>query len=82
MVALQNARKRELKMYVITNMTDKPLTIDGVSIEPKEQLSIASPSEEMLKAKAAGTLRILNSDETLEERKADVEALKPFKGPL
>jgi len=36
----------------------------------------------MIKARDAKTLRVMDDTETLEERKADVEAFKPFKGPL
>jgi len=70
-------------MFVITNMTDKPLIIDGVSIDPKEQLgNISSLSDDMKKAQTTGTLRIETSDETLDEHRADVEAFKPFRGPF
>lgn len=63
-------------MYVITNKTDKPLTIDGVELNPKQQLSVATLSADMLKAKEAGTLRVLSGDETLEERRADIAAIR------
>lgn len=70
-------------MYVITNMTDKPLTIDGVVLDPKEQLgNISVLSADMKAAQIEEKLRVETSDETLEERKSDTEAFKPFKGPL
>ncbi len=59
-------------MYVITNMTDSDIMIDGVSIEPKRQLSIQHLTPDMEKAKEAGTLRVLSGDESLEERKANI----------
>jgi len=62
-------------MFVITNMSDKDLIIDGVSIKPKLQLSIQHLTQDMLDAKKAGTLRILSGDETLEERRADIKAM-------
>ena len=66
-------------MFVITNMSDKPITIDGVSIDPKQQLSISHLTADMLAAKEAGTLRVLDGDETLEERRKDIEAIESFK---
>jgi hypothetical protein len=63
-------------MFVITNMTKGPLKIDGVSINPKQQLSVATLSADMLKAKEAGTLRVLSGDETLEERRSDIAAIR------
>ncbi len=66
--------------YVITNMTKEAFPIDGVMIDPGEQLRIFTGlSPDMIAARDAGKLRVLSGDETLEERKADVAALKPFK---
>jgi hypothetical protein len=65
-------------MFVITNMTKKPLMIDDVLVDPKEQLDVAVLSPAMLKAKKAGTLRVLSGDETPAERRADVAAIKSF----
>ena len=62
-------------MFVITNVTTEPLKIDGVSIDPGEQLSIQVLSPEMLAARDKGELRVLSGDETLEERKKDVDAI-------
>ena len=62
-------------MYVITNMTKEDLKIDGVSINPKQQLSVATLSEDMLRAKEAGTLRVMSGDTTQAERRADIEAI-------
>lgn len=66
-------------MFVITNVSDAPLPIDGVLIDPNEQLSVVNLSPDMVAAREAGKLRILSGDETLEERKANTEAFKPFK---
>lgn len=65
--------------FVITNISDDPLPIDSVWIEPKEQLSVSHLSPDMLAAQAAHKLRILSADTTLAERKADTAAIKPFK---
>jgi hypothetical protein len=66
-------------MFIITNSTKAPLTIDGVSLDTGEQLSVAVLSANMTAARDAGKLRVLTDDETPAERKADVEAIKPFK---
>jgi hypothetical protein len=66
-------------MFVITNMTTEPLKIDGVSIDPKEQLSVSHLSPGMIVARDKGELRVLSGDETLEERKADTAAIDSFK---
>ena len=66
-------------MWIITNVSSAPLPIDGVSIEPHEQLSVSNLSPDMIAARDAGRLRILSGDETLAERKADAEAFKPFR---
>ena len=66
-------------MFVITNMTHKPLTIDGVAIEPGQQLSVSHLTTDMVAAKDAGKLRVLDGDETLEERRADIKAIESFK---
>jgi hypothetical protein len=65
-------------MYVIKNLSKEPVTLDGVPIEPGEQLSVAVLSQEMIAASNAGTLQVRSGDETLEERKADVAALNSF----
>ncbi len=66
-------------MFVITNMTDKPLLLDGVSIDPKQQLSVSHLTPEMNAAWDAKKLRVLDGDETLEERRADIKAIESFK---
>ena len=61
-------------MYTITNMTKSPLIIDGVSIEPGEQIgniSVISPA--MAAMQAVKKLRILSDTE--EDRKKDVDAI-------
>ncbi len=62
-------------MLVITNVTTEPLKIDGVSIDPGEQLSIQVLSPEMIVAQDKGELRVLSDSTTLEERKKDVDAI-------
>ena len=52
------------------------VTIDGVFLEKGHQLSIEHVTESMLEAEARGDVTIKSADETLEERKADVEAWK------
>ncbi len=66
-------------MFIIKNVSANPLPIDGVSIEPNEQLSVSTLSPDMIAARESGHLQINDATETLEERKADVLALKPFK---
>jgi len=65
-------------MYVIKNLSKEPVILDGVPIEPGEQLSVAVLSQEMIASSNAGTLQVRSGDETLEERKADVAALNSF----
>ena len=62
-------------MFVITNMTKKPLKIDGVDISPKQQLNIINLTDEMKAAQKAGTLRVTSDETTLAERKADTKAI-------
>lgn len=66
-------------MFVITNLTKSPLTIDGVSINPAQQIRVVNLSAEMVAARNAGSLRVLSAETTLAERKADTAAFKPFK---
>jgi hypothetical protein len=66
-------------MYVIKNLTGYPLPIDGVQIDPGEQLSVHMLTTDMIAARDAGKLQVKDAATTLEERKADVVALKPFK---
>lgn len=66
-------------MYVITNMTDKNLKIEGVTIEPKRQLSVSHITPDMKVEQDKGTLRVLSGDETLAERRANIEAVEAFK---
>lgn len=63
-------------MYVITNTTKEVLKIDGVDISPKQQLNVIKPTVEMLDAQKAGKLRIMDATETLEERRADIAAIR------
>ena len=63
-------------MFVITNTSKKVLKIDGVDISPKQQLNVIKPTLEMLDAQKAGDLRIMDATETLEERRADIAAIR------
>lgn len=65
-------------MPVIKNVRDHDVTVDGVAISPGEQLEVNVLSSEMNDALDRGDL-VLGGDATAEERKADAEALKPFK---
>ena len=66
-------------MWVIKNLTDAPLTLDGVAIDPGEQLDVGALSPDMIAARDAGTLQVKDGDETLEERRKDIEAIESFK---
>lgn len=66
-------------MHVIKNVTTVPIFIDGVSIEPGRQLSIAHLTADMIAARDRGDLQVKSADTTLEERRADTAAIKPFK---
>ncbi len=66
-------------MYIIKNVSGAVLPIDGVDLAPDEQLSIHTLSPAMIAAREAGDLQFGTDDTTLEERKADVAAIKPFK---
>jgi hypothetical protein len=44
--------------FVIKNLTDAPMTLDGVAIDPGEKLDVAALSSEMIAARNAGTLGI------------------------
>ena len=67
-------------MFVITNVTTEPLKIDGVSINPGEQIgNVSVLSPEMIVARDKGELRVLSADETLAERKVDTAAIDSFK---
>lgn len=63
-------------MFVITNMTNEVLKIDGVDVSPKQQLNVIKPTIEMLDAQKAGDLRIMDATETQEERRADIAAIR------
>ena len=65
-------------MFVIKNLSHKALILDGVPIEPNEQLDVAVLLPDMIEARDAGTLQVRSGDETLEERKADIEAINSF----
>lgn len=62
-------------MYIIKNITDEAITIDGVSINSGESLEIQQPSQEMLNAKFSGKVSVTSSDTTLAERQSDTKAI-------
>lgn len=66
-------------MYVIKNVRAHAVTVDGVVIDPGQQLSIQTITGPINAALDAGDLHLASGDATREERHADVEALKPFK---
>ena len=66
-------------MFVIKNLTKEPLPIDGTSIDPGQQLSVAHLTADMNAAWDAGKLQVKDSDETLEERRANIDAINSFK---
>ena len=64
-------------MYVVTNLTPATLVIDGVEILPNMPLDWPGAlSEAVITARDAGALRVMDGDETLAERKADVAAIE------
>ena len=63
-------------MYVIKNITPAVLMIDGVEVNPGEQLDVATLSNSMQDAADAGALQIKSGDTTQAERHADVLAIE------
>lgn len=66
-------------MYVIKNVRDHVVHVQGVAINPGQQLTIQTISGEVNAALDRGDLHLANGDPTPEERHADVKALKPFR---
>lgn len=66
-------------MYVIKNVRDHSITVDGVSIDPGEQLSVQTITGPINAALDAGDLHLFSGDPTREERHEDAMAIKPFK---
>jgi hypothetical protein len=66
-------------MLVIKNVRAHVVTVDGVKIDPGQQLKIQTITGPINAALDAGDLHLYDGDETAAERKADVAALKPFK---
>lgn len=66
-------------MFIIKNVRDHVIMVDGVAIDPGQQLSVAHLTPEMNAAWDAGKLQVKDSDETLAERKADTAAINSFK---
>ena len=65
--------------YIIKNISGSILSIDGVDLDIGEQLKVGTLSPAMIDARSAKQLQIKTDETTLEERKADVAAIKPFK---
>ncbi len=64
--------------YVIKNVRDHVIHVDGVKINPGEQLTVQNITGPINKALDSGDLHLYDGDETREERHADVLALEPF----
>ena len=65
--------------YVIKNVRAYTVMVDGVSINPGEQLTIQTLTGPISAALDAGDLHLSFGDETREERHANAGAFKPFK---
>lgn len=65
--------------YVIKNTTDKPLPVGPITMDPGQQLDANILTPEIIAARDAGGLSITDATLTPAERRADVEAIKPFK---
>lgn len=66
-------------MYVIKNVRNYAVTVDGVSIDPGQQLAIQTITGPINAALDAGDLHLFNGDPTREELHQDAMAIKPFK---
>jgi hypothetical protein len=66
-------------MLIIKNVRDHVITVDGVKIDPGQQLSIQTITGPINAALDAGDLHLYDGDETRAERHANAEAIKPFK---
>ncbi len=64
--------------YVIKNITPHVVTVDGVKIDPGQQLTIQFLSGPISAALDNGLLHLADGDETREERHAMVEAIGRF----
>lgn len=65
-------------MFIIKNVTKKPIDIGGVSVPPGIPYTVAAVTDPMLEKLKAKALSVTFGDETLEERQADAAAFKPF----
>ncbi len=65
--------------YIIKNVRDHDIVVDGVTITKGQQLKIENITGPINAALDAGDLHLAFGDETREERHADIEAFKPFK---
>src|SRR4051812_832665 len=72
-------RMGALMAYTIKNVRPHAVLVDGVSINPGEQLKIETLTGPISAALDAGDLHLSFGDETREERHANAAAFKPFK---
>jgi hypothetical protein len=64
--------------YIVKNVRDHPIEVDGVVITPGEQLKVDFLTGPISNALDAGDLHMADGDETRAERQADVDAIEPF----
>ncbi len=64
--------------FVIKNVRDHVIHVDGVPINPGQQLTVQNITGPINKALDNGDLRLYDGDETREERHATAEAFQPF----
>lgn len=66
--------------FIITNVSGKPLDAGGgVMIPPGKPLRVEKLTDAMFELLKAKALRIMDAEETLEERRADIAAYHPLK---
>jgi hypothetical protein len=64
--------------YVIKNITDEDIEIDGVDVPPDTQYDVETLTPDMINAHQLNKLQIKDATETLEERRADIAAMGPL----
>lgn len=55
--------------FIIVNVTDKPIDLDGVSLPPKKAYEVQTLSDAMLRMQAAKAMSITDATLSVEERK-------------
>ncbi len=78
-IATPQPSREQSMTYVIKNIRSHAITVDGVSIDPGQQLTVHTITGPINAALDAGDLHLESGDPTREERHADVLAFKPFK---